>query len=121
MKSNEEEITRTNTKQYVKELYGLLMKRPDQSAELLNITDVLLQVYKKIDQAKNPEALVNRLINYIRILASKGRIHFPAPQEDLIIKLGAIGQKAGLNGLYMADFSDKSQFYSPLEKMPRRE
>lgn len=121
MKNNKEKDIRTNTKLYVKELYDLLLERDDQSSELLDIIDVLLQVYKKIDEVKNPEALVNRLVNYIRIIASTGRIHFPTDQEKLIIELGVIGQKAGLNGLYMADFSDKSQFYSIFEKIPKRD
>jgi len=77
-----------------------------------DITDVLLQVNKKIDTSKNPEALVNRMINYIRITASSEKLHFSKADEKLIIDLGVIGQQAGLNGQYMADFSDKSQFYS---------
>lgn len=35
-----------------------------------------------------------------------------------MIDLGVIGQKAGLNGSYMSDYSDKSQFYSYPEKVP---
>ena len=77
-----------------------------------DITDVLLQVNKKIDTSKNPEALVNRMVNYIRITASSEKLNFSKADEKLIIDLGVIGQRAGLNGQYMADFSDKSQFYS---------
>ncbi|MCT4403890.1 bacteriocin immunity protein [Leuconostoc falkenbergense] len=77
-----------------------------------DITDVLLQVNKKIDTSKNPEALVNRMVNYIRITASSEKLHFSKADEKMIIDLGVIGQRAGLNGQYMADFSDKSQFYS---------
>ncbi|KRK63859.1 hypothetical protein FC72_GL001098 [Companilactobacillus tucceti DSM 20183] len=51
-------------------------------------------------------------------MALKGKIHFLKPEEDLIIDLGYFGQKAGLNGQYMADFSDKSQFYSFTEQIP---
>lgn len=91
----------------------------DQSSELLDIIDVLGQVSKKIDSSKNPESLVIKMINYIRSMAMKGEIHFLKPEENLIIDLGAFGQKAGLNGQYMADFSDKSQFYSFNEKMPQ--
>ncbi|WP_125982067.1 bacteriocin immunity protein [Loigolactobacillus iwatensis] len=120
MNSNQENDVRSSTKQYVKQLYNLLSKHGDQSSELRDIMDVLSQVYKKIDEVKNPEALVNRLVNYIRIVASTGQINFPTDQEKLIIKLGFIGQKAGLNGLYMADFSDKSQFYSVFEQIPNQ-
>ncbi|MHC9533466.1 bacteriocin immunity protein [Dellaglioa sp. BT-FLS60] len=107
-------------KKYIYDLISTLKLRQNQSPELLDIIDVLSQVYKKLDSAKNPPALINRLVNYIRSISIKGKIHFPSNEESLIIELGVIGQKAGLNGLYMADFSDKSQFYSYLEKMPNR-
>lgn len=82
-----------------------------------DITDVLLQVNKQIDTSKNPEALVNRMVNYIRITASSEKLHFSKADEKLIIDLGMIGQQAGLNGQYMADFSDKSQFYSYTDRL----
>ena len=58
-------------------------------------------------------------VNCIRSVALAGRIHFPKKEEVLIIDLGVLGQRAGLNGVYMADFSDKSQFYSIFEEIPR--
>lgn len=114
------EDVRAVAKQYIKELDGLLRQRPDQTPPMQDITDVLGQVYLKLDKAKNPEALVNRMVNFVRIKASVGKIHFAKPQESLLIELAWIGAKAGLNGQYMADFSDKRQFYSLLEPMPRR-
>ncbi|TBX38344.1 bacteriocin immunity protein [Lactiplantibacillus paraplantarum] len=105
-----------------KDIRGLIVRLsgwPDQSGELLDIMDVLTQADKKIATVKNPEALVNRLVNYIRSVAIKGRMHFPDDEEKLMIDLGSIGQKAGLNGAYMADYSDKSQFYGLLETIPR--
>ncbi|NSO89360.1 bacteriocin immunity protein [Vagococcus fluvialis] len=109
-------IMNDETKNYISKLINILQKKNNKSSEMLDIIDVLTQVYLKIDTTKNPEALINRLVHYIRSVAIKGRIYFPPEEEDLIIKLGAIGQKAGLNGLYMADFSDKSQFYSYFDK-----
>ena len=103
----------------IKELLGLLNHFENQSTELLDILDVLAQVYRKLPEAKNPEAVLNRLVNYIRSVALAGRIHFPKKEEALIIDLGVLGQRAGLNGAYMADFSDKSQFYSIFEEIPR--
>lgn len=41
------------------------MDRPQKTSGLLDITDVLLQVYKKIDTTKYPEYLLNKLVNYI--------------------------------------------------------
>lgn len=111
-----------NVKNIIHELYNSLEGRQNKSNELLDITDVLFQVYLKIDSANNPEALVNRLVHYIRSVSLKGRIYYPPKDENLMIKLGIIGQKAGINGLYKADFSDKSQFFSYFDnnKMIRR-
>lgn len=107
-------------KETIHDLYNMLSKREDQKSELLDINDVLLQVYKKIDDSKNPEALVNRLVNYIRNAALKGRLHFDKQEEALMIDLSVLGQKAGLNSIYQGDYSDKSQFYSYKEQVPRR-
>lgn len=95
-------------------------RKTTSSPEFLDIMDVLLQVNKKVVSTKNPAALINRLVNYIRSIALAGRIHFSKPEENLIIKLEVFGQKAGLNGAYMADFSDKSYFYKWSEKIPNR-
>ncbi|HFC9132622.1 TPA: bacteriocin immunity protein, partial [Enterococcus faecium] len=46
------------TKKIIHELYNSLMKR-DKTKAILDITDVLLQVYKKIDSEKYPEILIN--------------------------------------------------------------
>ena len=105
---------REDAKEYIHKLYNNLSKREDHSAELIDITDVLLQVYTKLDHEKNPAALVNRLVNYIRSMALKGKIHFPSEDEKLMIELRQIGQRAGLNGVYRSNYSDKSQFYSYL-------
>lgn len=115
-------MTKVNTNTDVKAAIEELTKglaNYDQSSELLDIIDVLGQVAKKIDSQKNPESLVIKMINYIRSMAMKGKIHFLKPEESLIIDLGTFGQKASLNGQYMADFSDKSQFYSFNEEMPK--
>lgn len=101
------------------DLYSLLRERKDQTSEMMDITDVLLEVSKKLRTTKNPEALVNRLVQYIRSTAIKGKIYFPPEEEKIVIELSAIGKKAGLNGLYMADFSDKTQFYALTEQVPR--
>ena len=53
--ANKEEIKAT-----IHQLYNLMNQWPDQSGEVLNITDVLLQVYTKLDQEKQPEVLINK-------------------------------------------------------------
>lgn len=103
----------------IKELLGILNNYEKKQSELLDIIDVLAQVYRKLPETKNPEALLNRLVNYIRSVALAGRIHFPTNEAKLIADIGVLGQRAGLNGVYMADYSAKSQFYSIFEEIPR--
>ncbi|WP_261978996.1 bacteriocin immunity protein, partial [Lactiplantibacillus plantarum] len=83
---------RQQAQEAIKGLIVRLSGWSDQSGDLLDIIDVLMQVDKKITTTKNPEALVNRLVNYIRSVAIKGRLHFPDEEEKLMIDLGIIGQ-----------------------------
>lgn len=110
------------SKELIHDLYNKLSKRTNSSPELLDIIDVLYQVYLKIDTVSNPEALVQRLVNYIYSTGLKGKLYFPKDENNLIADLGVIGQRAGLNGLYKANYGDKSQFYSYFDdnKMPDR-
>ena len=109
-----------HTKKVIHELYNSLMTRPNQTKELLDITDVLFKIYKKIDTAKYPEILVNKLVNYIYIVGFDNKIRFIDNDEKLLIELGDISKKAGINSKYKANFTDKSQFYSYSETMPQR-
>lgn len=107
------------TKKVIHELYDALHAHPDQSPYLLNITDVLSQVYMKLDTVDNPEAWLSRLVNYIYMEAF-GRVHFSREEDNLLIELGDLSKRSGLNGRNRANFNDKSQFYGLFEKMPRR-
>ncbi|ARY92611.1 MULTISPECIES: bacteriocin immunity protein [Lacticaseibacillus] len=100
---------RRQSKQYVHELYNSLVKHKAQSSELYNLTGVLMQVYKKLDHVHAPESLVNRLVNYVNIVGFTN-IHFSKKEEQIFMKLEDISQLASWNGLYMADFTDKSLF-----------
>lgn len=111
--------TKTEIQAICRDLYQVLDQRSSKNSQLLDILDVLQQVIKTVPDTSNPVALVNRLVNYIRIVASTGELHFSGSSEKLMIQLGVIGQKAGLNGAYMADFADKSYFYRPFEKYPQ--
>lgn len=113
-------MDKLNEKDIIHELYNLLNKHNEQSNELLDIQDVLLQVYKNLDNYKNSEIMLNRLVQYIRSVSLKGRLHYSSAEERLIIQLGEYGKKAGLNGLYRGNFSDKSQFYKFTENIPYR-
>lgn len=107
-------------KEVIHELYNSLAERPEKSSGLLDILDVLRQVYKKIDQEEYPEYLVDRLVKYIYMVGFNNRIHFLGEDGKLLVKLSDVAKKAGLNSRYRADYSDKSQFYGFLEDFPRR-
>lgn len=98
-------------KENIHTLYNSLMAHPDKSNALLDITDVLSQVYLTLETAKNPEALVNRLSNYIYSVGF-GEIHLNKSEEQLLIDLGAYGQRAGWNGVYRGDCTSKAEFFN---------
>ncbi|MFT8406391.1 MAG: bacteriocin immunity protein [Liquorilactobacillus nagelii] len=112
---------RQRAKELTKKLLQQLDKKTDRPAELLDIIDVLLQVYTKLDQTKDPAVLINHFINYLRSTALKGKLHFPPAEEKTIIELEVLGQKAGINGNYLGGYTDKSQFYSIFEHVPQRD
>ncbi len=58
----------------------------------------------------DPSPLINRLVNYLYFTAYTNKIRFTEYQEELIRNLSEIGRTAGINGLYRADYGDKSQF-----------
>ncbi|GAB5057254.1 hypothetical protein COSHB9_16420 [Companilactobacillus alimentarius] len=59
------------------------------------------------------------MVNYIYMEAF-GRVHFSREEDNLLIELGDLSKRSGLNGRNRANFNDKSQFYGLFEKMPRR-
>lgn len=109
MKKTETSIE--ETQQLIHDLYNRLSQRPHSSETLMDITDILLQVYRKLTNAKNPEALINRLVNYVYRVGFDNNVHFDKDEEHLLIELGVIAGRAGLNGVYRSDAGDKSQFY----------
>ncbi|WP_125568435.1 bacteriocin immunity protein [Companilactobacillus insicii] len=112
---------RDEAKELIHGLYNYLIKLPNPSTGLLNITDVLLQVYTKIDDTKDVDTLINHLVNYIYVEGFDS-INLPKEQESQLIDLAHMAKKAGWNGRNLSDFTDKSQFYSYFDKnkMPRR-
>lgn len=80
---------------------------------LSDILEVLQKVYLKLEKQKyelDPSPLINRLVNYLYFTAYTNKIRFTEYQEELIRNLSEIGRTAGINGLYRADYGDKSQF-----------
>lgn len=111
---------REDSKKHIKGLYDSLMARPEKDSHLLNITDVLKEVYGKIDKDKNPTDLLTRLVKYIYI-EGFSRISLSKTEEADLIALGDISKRGGSATIaYNGNFSDKSQFYSLFERVPQR-
>jgi len=110
---------REKAKKNIQVLYDSLMARPEKSAHLLNITDVLKQVYVKIDNAKDPSVLISRLAKYIYV-EGFSRVVLSNDEEKALMELGGLSKDASWNGMNMGDFNDKSQFYSFSEQIPQR-
>lgn len=55
------------TKEVIHELYNSLMDRPQKPSGLLDITDVLLQVYKKLDTVRYPEYLIKKFVLWVEM------------------------------------------------------
>lgn len=109
----------TAAKENIDALYNDLKNLDNQNVHIQNITDVLMQVYKTIDDKKDPVKLVNHLVNYIYV-EGYGNIELSKKDESLLMELGSYGKTAGFNGRNMAAYADKSHFYSILEEMPKR-
>lgn len=107
-------------KEVIHELYNSLAERSEKNSALLDILDVLEQVYKKIDQEEHPEYLVDRLVKYLYMVGFSNQIKFLGNDGKLLVDLSDVAKKAGLNSRYKADYSDKSQFYGFFEDFPRR-
>ena len=100
----------------IHDLYNRLIQQANPQPKLVEINEVLLQVYQTLETEKNPEPLINRLVNYIYRVGFDNRIRFDREEESLIIELGTIANRAGLNGVYRSAAGDKSQFYPLFNK-----
>ena len=109
-----EKIDVPHTKVLIHELYNLLYNDGQNNRGKDDITDVLLQVYKTIDQQKNPARFVSKLVTYIYSVGFNNHVHFDKEEESLVNQLGVIAQKSGWNGLYEANYNFKSEFFNGL-------
>ncbi|MHC5190039.1 bacteriocin immunity protein [Enterococcus cecorum] len=108
-------------KNYIHQLYNLLIKRKNESTAIYDITDCLFQVYQKVELVKNPEMMISALSNYIYVVSLNGRVQYSKEESNIISKIAQSGNAAGLNVKYRSDYTDKSQFYSFIERIPYRE
>ncbi|WP_162894144.1 bacteriocin immunity protein [Companilactobacillus musae] len=113
MSTEQKEHDVTKSKELIKSLYDLLIKRDDyqDNKGLQDITDVLQQVNKTIADNKYPERLISKLVSYIYSMGPAHKIYFPKEEESIINELGVIAQKAGNTGLYYASYDTKSEFF----------
>lgn len=95
-----------NSQQIVHDLYNDLADNND----LAELKEVLMKVYKKLDTLKDDAPLINRLVNFIYYKGYTEHWKLTVKQEDLIQQLAQIGSKAGLNGAYLSDYGNLSQF-----------
>lgn len=95
-------------KETVHQLYNSISE--NSGVELDEIKEVLLKTYVKLDKTKDCTALINRLVNFIYFKGYPGNLKFTDSQIALINELTQIGKKAGINGIYRGDYTDKSQF-----------
>lgn len=96
------------SKELVHDLYNDLAKNNTYGTE--DIKEVLIKVYKRLDDDIENIPLINRLANYITFTAFTNKIKFSKSQDETIRKLREIGQFAGLNGVYRSDYGNKNQF-----------
>lgn len=113
MSTEQKEHDVIKSKELIKSLYDLLIKRDDyqDNKGLQDITDVLQQVNKTIADNKYPERLISKLVSYIYSMGPAHKIYFPKEEESIINELGVIAQKAGNTGLYYASYDTKSEFF----------
>ena len=106
-------------KKHIHQLYNSLMKKENKNSALLDICDVLLRCYQIVDQEKYPERLINRLVNYIYVLGHDNHIGFYDDDAVSLRYLANVGKRAGINGVYRANITDKSQFYGLFDDIPK--
>lgn len=75
-----------------------------------DVKEALLKVYKKLDTVNDDVPVINRLVNFLYFKGFTEHLKFTSSQDKLISELSHIGGKAGLNGSYRSDYTDKSQF-----------
>lgn len=116
MKKIDRENEIKEAKSLISSLNNLIINRDDfqQKSELRDISDVLVQVNKTIDNNKYPERLLSKLTTFIYSMGPAGKIYFQKDQEQLIDKIAVIAQKSGNTGLYYSSFNTKSDFFNRL-------
>ncbi len=106
MKKIDRENEIKEAKSLISSLNDLIINRDDfqQKSELRDISDVLVQVNKTIDNNKYPERLLSKLTTFIYSMGPAGKIYFPKDQEQLIDKIAVIAQKSGNTGALLFKF-----------------
>lgn len=98
-------VMECESKQIVHDLYNSL-----NQSDIEDIKEVLLKVYTKVDDSKEKESPINRLVNFIYFTAFNQELRFNEEQENMIRELSELGQTAGMNGAYRSSYGDKTPF-----------
>lgn len=96
------------SKKIVHNLYNDISK--NKQADMDEVKEVLLKVYKKLDRVDDDAPIINRFVNFLYFKSFTEHLHFTRNQNKLINQLSYIGRKAGLNGAYRTNYGSKSQF-----------
>ncbi|MHC5228954.1 bacteriocin immunity protein [Enterococcus sp. LJL99] len=84
--------------------------KDNQGSNYLELKQVLLKVYKKLDTSINEESLIARLTNFIYFKTLTEKWKFTAEQNQIINELSAIAKSADVNNNYRGDLGSLSQF-----------
>ncbi|WP_430602306.1 hypothetical protein IGJ02_002630 [Enterococcus sp. DIV0724b] len=95
-------------KKLVHELYNTIGDK--QGKSYLELKEVLLKVYKKLDKETNDDFLISRLINYIYFKNLTEKITFTEKQNQLIMEMSQIAKTSGVNNNYRGYLGSVSQF-----------
>ncbi|ALS01776.1 hypothetical protein ATZ33_10435 [Enterococcus silesiacus] len=96
------------SKKLVHELYNSLGN--EQGESYLELKEVLLKVYKKLDKDVNEDFLMSRLVNYIYFKNLTEKLTFTEEQNQVINKMNSIAKTSGVNNNYRGYLGSLSQF-----------
>lgn len=96
------------SKKLVHALYNSLGN--EQGESYLELKEVLLKVYQKLDKEVNEDFLMSRLVNYIYFKNLTEKLTFTEEQNQLINEINSIAKISGVNNNYRGDLGSTSQF-----------
>ncbi|EOI01759.1 hypothetical protein UAY_01167 [Enterococcus moraviensis ATCC BAA-383] len=96
------------SKQLVHALYNSLGSNHEEN--YVELKEVLMKVYKKLDKPINDDLVMSRLVNYIYFKNLTQKLKFTEEQNQIITKMNEIAKTAGVNNAYKGYLGSVSQF-----------